>query len=370
MSPNQLYLLELAQKGDSNAIAALMNQTLQPKGISAMVKQKDGCLQVLVRSEQPMAQKALVGFITQGITRLNLEAINSIAIYARRDGQTSTDWAERIQLKEPLAEVVHTASITTVEPQENLQVSLPTKPAKKVSLILAGSSIVAGLILLPTVILFVIAVIIASGVTWQKTKKGKTEQNELNRIWCQSFLCVFGGFLALGLLLPALFPNLSKPQPNTAIAPAPELAKARGIGVSRSMIQDVFKQSPVSFTFESAAPVEGQPFTIGTSPKSAYSTLALMGADDNLNKVMISSTISRDDPRTAQLGTAYIHLLIQKVVPEWKDSYTWLNQAIQDLESGQDEISKNYGDLEISIIMTNFNSNVVMIMLSIEPNKK
>ena len=175
---------------------------------------------------------------------------------------------------------------------------------------------------------------------------------------------------SLGLLLSALFSNLSKPQPNTAIAPAPELAKAQGIGVSRSMIQDVFKQSPVSFTFESAAPVEGQPYTIGTSPKSAYSTLALMGADDNLNKVMISSTISRDDPRTAQLGTAYIHLLIQKVVPEWKDSYPWLNQAIQDLESGQDKISKNYGDLEISIIMTNFNSNVVMIMLSIEPNKK
>ena len=56
MSPNQLYLLELAQKGDSNAIAALMNQTLQPKGISAMVKQKDGCLQVLLKSEQPLVR--------------------------------------------------------------------------------------------------------------------------------------------------------------------------------------------------------------------------------------------------------------------------------------------------------------------------
>lgn len=172
MSPNQLYLLELAQKGDSNAIAALMNQTLQPKGISAMVKQKDGCLQVLLKSEQPMVQKALVGFITQGITKLNLEATNSIAIYARKDGQTSTDWAERVQLKLPLAEVVHTASMTTVEPQENLQVALPTKTPPKGDIFLGCGFVIAA-------------------------------------------------FFALGLLLSALFPNLSKPQPNTAIAPAP-----------------------------------------------------------------------------------------------------------------------------------------------------
>lgn len=172
MPPNQLYLLELAQKGDSNAIAALMNQTLQPKGISAKVEQKDGYLQVLLKSEQPMAQKALVGFITQGITKLNLEAINSIAIYARRYGQTSTDWAERIQLKAPLAEVVHASSMTEVETQENLQVSLPTKTPKKGDVFLGCGIVIAA-------------------------------------------------FFALGLLLSALFSNLSKPQPNTAIAPSP-----------------------------------------------------------------------------------------------------------------------------------------------------
>jgi len=59
----QLNILELAKQRDAKAIAALMNRQLQPKGITAKATLKDGCLQIILESDQVPDQQALVAFV-------------------------------------------------------------------------------------------------------------------------------------------------------------------------------------------------------------------------------------------------------------------------------------------------------------------
>jgi len=97
--------LELARRGDLSAIAVLVNKSLNPKGINAKINRKDSYLQVLLESEQPMNQQALTRFIVKGFAGLKIEAVQSIAIYARRKGRIEPDWTQRIDLK-PKAETL------------------------------------------------------------------------------------------------------------------------------------------------------------------------------------------------------------------------------------------------------------------------
>ena len=56
MTSNQQNLLELAKQGNSRAITALINRSLQPKGITAKVNLKGSCLQTpgsLISKEVP-----------------------------------------------------------------------------------------------------------------------------------------------------------------------------------------------------------------------------------------------------------------------------------------------------------------------------
>jgi len=53
---------ELAQQ-NVEALVALMNRSLQPKGITVVKAFKDGCLQILLESAQVPEQQALVALI-------------------------------------------------------------------------------------------------------------------------------------------------------------------------------------------------------------------------------------------------------------------------------------------------------------------
>jgi hypothetical protein len=48
MSQTPPNLTELAKQGNANAIAALMNRQLQPRGITAKAALKVGCLSVIL----------------------------------------------------------------------------------------------------------------------------------------------------------------------------------------------------------------------------------------------------------------------------------------------------------------------------------
>lgn len=98
MTISKPNILQLAKQGDSKAIAALMNRSLQPKGITAKVALKDGCLQVMLESAQVPNQQSLVAFVENGITRLDTSLIERIKVYGRRSGEKFAAWHQELEL--------------------------------------------------------------------------------------------------------------------------------------------------------------------------------------------------------------------------------------------------------------------------------
>ena len=95
----QLSLLTLAKQGDANAIAALMNRSLQAKGIAAKASLRDGCLQVMLESAQVPEQQAVVEFIRKGVTGLEAEPIKAVKVYGRRVGEDFPTWEREFEIK-------------------------------------------------------------------------------------------------------------------------------------------------------------------------------------------------------------------------------------------------------------------------------
>jgi len=104
MNPNQQNLLELAKEGNARAIAALINYSLQSKGISTKVNLKGSCLQILVESDKALDQEPITQFLVRGIKKLNIEPIDSIKIFGKQNGQDFPDWTQDIPLKNNLKE--------------------------------------------------------------------------------------------------------------------------------------------------------------------------------------------------------------------------------------------------------------------------
>jgi hypothetical protein len=94
----QTELLELAKQGRPTAIAALINRSLQPKGITATASLKGRCLQVSLEAPKVPNENVLAGFIYQGVMKLNPEAIASLKVYGFQNGQKSPAWFQEFKL--------------------------------------------------------------------------------------------------------------------------------------------------------------------------------------------------------------------------------------------------------------------------------
>ena len=93
-------ILELAKLGNGNAIADLINQSLQPKGISCKVKPIGDRLYVFLESLQVPDQKAVVATIRKGIMALQVDSFKSVKIYARQLEEKVTAWSEEFNLSQ------------------------------------------------------------------------------------------------------------------------------------------------------------------------------------------------------------------------------------------------------------------------------
>lgn len=94
----QTELLEQAKKGDVDAIATLINQTLQPKGIAATVERQGTDLEIILEANGPIDQAAAVQFMRSGLMGLGLQGIDTVQLGAQRLGATFPDWMEGIAL--------------------------------------------------------------------------------------------------------------------------------------------------------------------------------------------------------------------------------------------------------------------------------
>ena len=91
-------LLKLAKQGNPKAIAAMLNQSLQSKNITAKANLKDGCLNILLESAQLPKQQNLVSFIRKGLIQLEAQSIKTVKVYGRQTGEESPAWNETFEI--------------------------------------------------------------------------------------------------------------------------------------------------------------------------------------------------------------------------------------------------------------------------------
>ena len=86
-------ILELAKQGDGEAIATLINRSIQSKGIAATAVLRGQVLDVTLKSSQRINQKAMVSLIHKGMLSLQVSAITNLSITAY---QVLNDQAQEI----------------------------------------------------------------------------------------------------------------------------------------------------------------------------------------------------------------------------------------------------------------------------------
>lgn len=99
-------LRELAKKGDPKVIAQIIGHTLQKKGIDVQVTRENDTLSVFLESDQVRNQQtALVDFIQQGMSKLEMADINKVKVLGVMPGETSPIWSDEVILRETSASV-------------------------------------------------------------------------------------------------------------------------------------------------------------------------------------------------------------------------------------------------------------------------
>jgi hypothetical protein len=103
-------VLGLAKKGDPGAIATLMNQVTQPRGISVRVKAQEDCLHLLFEASQIPKQQTAVSFVRSSLDILKIASLKTVMIYGRQQGSHHTSWHESVHLQ-PFFDLPPTAPI-------------------------------------------------------------------------------------------------------------------------------------------------------------------------------------------------------------------------------------------------------------------
>ncbi len=97
MVPSQ-EILELAKRGDPKAIATLINQSLQSKGITARVTRKDTWLRVLLEADEIPNQSALFGYLQRNLEKLGISTITTVELQGKQAFAAAPAWRQSFQL--------------------------------------------------------------------------------------------------------------------------------------------------------------------------------------------------------------------------------------------------------------------------------
>ncbi len=90
------------------SLVALLKPILKPQGIKTLVKQKEGCLHIVLESYRaatpqkfptPNPQQ-LITFVKTALLKIDLEAIDRIKVYGRKPGHPSPEWIQTIYVPE------------------------------------------------------------------------------------------------------------------------------------------------------------------------------------------------------------------------------------------------------------------------------
>lgn len=90
----QAQLLELAKQGHAKAIATVISQSLRLQGINTLTKSKEGCLHIILESDQVPNQASMSQFVHQKLLDLKIQSIQKVKVYARTPGSKSIAWVQ------------------------------------------------------------------------------------------------------------------------------------------------------------------------------------------------------------------------------------------------------------------------------------
>ena len=96
---SQEKMLEAAKEGNPQVIAAMINRSLEAKGISVKVSNNNGCLNIIVEAQEIPKQDIVVDFLRNGISKLKPLGISKVVVQGRALGQEITAWQESFNLR-------------------------------------------------------------------------------------------------------------------------------------------------------------------------------------------------------------------------------------------------------------------------------
>lgn len=103
----QPNLVALAQQGDPRAIAALVNQHLQPHGIQSRVTVKAGSLHLLLEAEEVPPKSTYLAHIADLLGEHQIHAFETVMLYGRKYGDKKPAWQDTVVVPEVLETIVH-----------------------------------------------------------------------------------------------------------------------------------------------------------------------------------------------------------------------------------------------------------------------
>lgn len=98
MTTEQPNLQQLAKQGNPKAIAAMLNRSLQPKGITAKASAKNGCLQIMLEAAEVPPKQPYVDSLRKGLTNLMPAAIQKVKVYGKQVDGDFPEWLEEFNL--------------------------------------------------------------------------------------------------------------------------------------------------------------------------------------------------------------------------------------------------------------------------------
>ncbi len=127
MTQTQPELLELAKQGNAKAIASLMNQKLQPEGISAKASRKNDCLKVVLEADDVPNQQNLVAFVIAEMICLEVKSITKVKVYGLQQRTFDFAWCQEFDRGEQVESTPASAQSTTANTQPSSQVGVSRK---------------------------------------------------------------------------------------------------------------------------------------------------------------------------------------------------------------------------------------------------
>lgn len=100
---SQPNLIKLAQQGDANAIATLINQALDSQGVIAQATRRDRHLYILLESDPLPDQSSCIRVIQNGMLRLGTSILTLIIVTGQNRNQPSLNWTQTIALQTSVA---------------------------------------------------------------------------------------------------------------------------------------------------------------------------------------------------------------------------------------------------------------------------